>query len=126
MVKRSVVKQPSTVCEPFIRVGDAVRLLYELQPIIVVDAITYKEHFIAETHVHVFPAKKQEYRLFDSVAGIFMGTDYLSLNDRRAPNGISQRLKYKFMFGSNMVFINPNAVEVIAKYADILEEKESE
>ena len=124
MVKRIPVKQPSSVCEPFIRVGDAVKLLYALHPTVVVDARTYKEHFIAEPHTFSLSIKNQEHRLFDNVAGIFMGTDYLSLIDRRAPNGISQRLKYKFMFGTNMIFIDPNAVEVIAKYADT--EKESE
>jgi hypothetical protein len=126
MVKHVPVKQPSSVREP-IRVGDAVCLVHSLYTMNVVDVMTHKEHLVAETDYSSSSnksASKDGYRLFDALAGIFIGTQYLSLYDRRAPNGTTQHLKYAFMFGTNIVFINPASVSVIARLADAIDQSE--
>jgi hypothetical protein len=100
----------------FLKKGDAVKLL---QPLVVVDEkdANNKRYWLAQ---QPWDARefKPPYSLFDTYTGVYMGTEYIPIRDRRSKNGVVQTIFHHFFFNNNRICIDPKYVEIIAKFDD--------
>lgn len=56
--------------------------------------------------------------LYGAHAGVYLGTEYVTVHDARALTRMRQKLCHSFFFGGQRIFIDPNFVEVVSRFAD--------
>lgn len=102
-----------------ISIGDAVRPIRELA---VVERRDMKNrlNMFAEVvpawHPSVSRPACGQPTVLDALVGVYLGTEYISIADRRSMSGTSQSLQHSFLFGSRRVFVQPSMIEVIAAF----------
>lgn len=109
--------------EKTLKKGDAVRLVeaLEAQEMSSADNVKY---WVAVRPWHMAPENesKAPHKLFDVFLGIYMGTKYIPVFDRRASRGRIDKLLHSFMFNNSEIFIDPKYIEVAAKLDDVKED----